>query len=309
MITNIFEKTRPLNYLIITIVLLLCFLLYFFYNDLLNEGWSSIGYATLYFLITISSLALVNFVTLKNTLTKNNNYSLLLFLVFILFFPKVFQNGALLIANFFLLLALRRLVSLRTMKEPKEKLFDASFWILIATLFHFWSIVYIGLVFVSILLHVSRDYKNWLIPFIALFAVTILFVAINLWADFKFSQHLLSQSYLSFDFTYFETVYQNIALAIFSSIALLFFINNILTLSTRPLNLQTSYKKILFSFILGVAIYILSAEKNNSCLLFCFAPLAVMGGNFFEGLQNKLLREIVLDIIIAFGIFFFIMSL
>jgi energy-coupling factor transporter transmembrane protein EcfT len=226
-----------------------------------------------------------------------------------LFFPKVFQNGEVLIANFFLLLALRRLVSLRTMKEPKEKLFDASFWILIATLFHFWSIVYIGLVFVSILLHVSRDYKNWLIPFIALFAVSILFVAINLLADFKFSQHLLSQSYLSLDFTYFETVYQNIALAIFASIALLFFLNNILTLSTRPLNLQTSYKKILFSFILGVAIYILSAEKNNSCLLFCFAPLAIMGGNFLEGLQNKILKEIVLDAIIALGIFFFIMSL
>src|SRR5690606_22800692 len=192
----------------------------------------------LYFLVSISSLALINFITLKNTLTKNNNYTVLLFFVFILFFPKIFQNGEVLLSNFFLLLSLRRLVSLKSMKEPKEKLFDASFWIFIAALFHFWNIVYILLVFVSIVLHVSRDYKNWLIPFIALFSVSVLFFAVNLFLDNELTEYLSRQSYLSFDFTYFETFYQNIALALFSPIALLFFINLILTLSTKALNLQ-----------------------------------------------------------------------
>ena len=195
------------------------------------------------------------------------------------------------------------------MKEPKEKLFDASFWIFIAALFHFWSIVYILLVFVSIILHVSRDYKNWLIPFIALFSVSVLFFAVNLFLDNELTEYLSRQSYLSLDFTYFETVYQNIALALFSSIALLFFINLVLTINIKALNLQSSYKKILISFILGVTIYVLSADKNNSCLLFCFAPLAIMGGNFLEGFQNKLLREIILDVIIVLGFFFFVMSL
>lgn len=309
MITNIFEKTRPLNYLILAIALLICFCLYFYSNELLNNGLKSVGFGILYFLISISSLALINFITLKNNLTKNNNFTVLIFFVFILFFPKIFQNGEVLIANFFLLLALRRLVSLKSMKEPKEKLFDASFWIFIAALFHFWSIVYILLVFVSIILHVSRDYKNWLIPFIALFSVSVLFFAVNLFLDNELTEYLSRQSYLSLDFTYFETVYQNIALALFSSIALLFFINLVLTINIKALNLQSSYKKILISFILGVTIYVLSADKNNSCLLFCFAPLAIMGGNFLEGFQNKLLREIILDVIIVLGFFFFVMSL
>lgn len=309
MITNIFEKTRPLNYLILAIALLICFCFYFYSNELLNNGLKSVGFGILYFLISISSLALINFITLKNNLTKNNNFTVLIFFVFILFFPKIFQNGEVLIANFFLLLALRRLVSLKSMKEPKEKLFDASFWIFIAALFHFWSIVYILLVFVSIILHVSRDYKNWLIPFIALFSVSVLFFAVNLFLDNELTEYLSRQSYLSLDFTYFETVYQNIALALFSSIALLFFINLVLTINIKALNLQSSYKKILISFILGVTIYVLSADKNNSCLLFCFAPLAIMGGNFLEGFQNKLLREIILDVIIVLGFFFFVMSL
>lgn len=309
MITNIFEKTRPLNYLLLTIVLTVSFCLYFFFNGLLEEGWTSAGYATLYFFITVSSLVLVNFITLKNTLTKNNNFSALLFLVFLLFFPKCFQNGEVLIANFFLLLALRRLISLKSLKEPKEKLFDASFWIFIAALFHFWSIIYIVLVFVSIILHVSRDYKNWVIPFIALFSVSVLFFALNLMLGFNLSNHLLEQSYLSLDFTYFESTYQNLAMALFTSIALLFFINMIVTVNSKPLNLQSSYKKVLFSFVLGIAIYVLSADKDNSCLIFSFAPLAIMGGNFIEGLQNKMVKEITLDLIIFLGVFFFIMSL
>lgn len=309
MITNIFEKTRPLNYLILAIATLVCFSLYFYFNGLLNNGWASVGYGVLYFFISIFSLALINFVTLKNTLTKNNNFSVLLFFVFMLFFPKIFRNEEILLSNFFLLLAFRRLMSLNSMKETKEKLFDASFWIFIAALFHFWSIVYIALVFVSIILHVSRDYKNWLIPFVALFSVTILFFAVNLFLDNIFTEYLFSQSYISFDFTYFETIYQNIALAIFASIALLFFVNMILSLSAKALNMQSSYKKVLFSFLLGVAIYILSADKDNSCLMFCFAPLVIMGGNFIENLQNKLLKEIILDGIIALGIFFFLMSL
>lgn len=309
MITNIFEKTRPLNYLLLAIVLTVSFCLYFFFNGLLENGWTSIGFGLLYFFMAISSLFLVNFITLKNTLTKNNNFSALLFLIFLLFFPKSFQNGEVLISNFFLLLALRRLISLKSLKEPKEKLFDASFWIFVAALFHFWSIIYILLVFISIILHVSRDYKNWVIPFIALFSVSVLFFALNLMLGFSLSNHLLEQSYLSLDFTYFENTYQNLAMALFASIALLFFVNMILTISSKALNLQSSYKKVLFSFVLGIAIYVLSADKDNSCLIFSFAPLAIMGGNFIEGLQNKVVKEVILDLIIILGVFFFVMSL
>jgi hypothetical protein len=46
------------------------------------------------------------------------------------------------------LLALRRLISLQSMKASKEKIFDASLWVFIASLFHFWSILFIVLIFI-----------------------------------------------------------------------------------------------------------------------------------------------------------------
>ena len=309
MITNIFDKTRPLNYLILGIMLFSSFITYFIYNNLFANEWTSVGYAIAYFFILVSSLALVNFITLKNLLTKNDNYAALLFIVFLLFFPKTFQNGAVLISNFFILLALRRLISLRSMKQTKEKIFDASLWIFVAALFHFWSILFLLLVFISIILHVSRDYKNWLIPFIAFFTVLTIFVAVSLYFEKAPLNYFLDKVDYSFNFTYFESVYQNVALAIFSSLILLFFVNIVLTINAKPLNLQSSYKKVVFAFIIGLTIYIFTSDKDNSYLLYSLMPTAVMGANFIEGIKGKIVKEIVIVTLIVFGLFFFFMTL
>ena len=77
----------------------------------------------------------------------------------------------------------------------------------------------------------------------------------------------------------------------------------------KALNMQSSHKTILFSFILGVGIYVLSANKNNGCLAFCFAPLAIIGANFIEKIENNLVKEIVVYSLLGLGIFFFIMQL
>ncbi|NJM79285.1 MAG: hypothetical protein HC854_06070 [Flavobacterium sp.] len=305
MIASIFNKTRPFNYVIVGLLLLLTFVPYFFVHTV-YEGWQVVFKGIFCFFIIAASCLLVNFISLKNTLTKNNNYAILLFFTFLLFFPSIFKNTNILISNFLLLLSLRRLLSLKSMTQTKEKIFDASFWIFLSALFHFWSILYIGLVFISIALHVSRDYKNWIIPIIALISVTILFFVFNSMNNNEPLEILLNKTYISFDFTYFENIYQNIALAVFSSIAVLFFVNMITTLNTKLLSMNISFKKVIFSFILGIGIYILSANKNNSCLIFSLAPLSIMGANFIEGLDNNLIKEITVYVICLLGLFFFI---
>ena len=208
-----------------------------------------------------------------------------------------------------MLLALRRLISLKSLIATKEKIFDASFWIFLAALFHFWSIFYIVLVFIAVILHVSKDYRNWIIPFIALFAVTILFFLANSLLDNSLLSTLMSKTYVSFDFYYFDNIYQRIALAVFTSISLFAFVLHVFDIPNKALNLQSSHKTILFSFILGVGIYVLSANKNNGSLAFCFAPLAIIGANFIEKIENNWIKEIVVYSLVAFGLFFFVMQL
>ena len=309
MLASVFSKTRPFNYLVIGILSLVFFILKTISTASADATWVYYAEELGLFLLVLGSVFLTNFIALKNGLTKGNNYALLLFFVFLLFFSSMFQNKNIIISNFLLLLALRRLISLKSLLSTKEKIFDASFWILLAALFHFWSIFYIVLVFIAIILHVSKDYRNWIIPFIALLAVTILFFLANSLLDNSLMSTLLSKTYISFDFYYFDNVYQRIALAVFTSISLFAFVLHIFDIPNKALNMQSSHKTILFSFILGVGIYVLSANKNNGSLAFCFAPLAIIGANFIEKIENNWVKEIVVYSLLAFGVFFFIMQL
>jgi hypothetical protein len=309
MLASVFSKTRPFNYLVIGILSLVFFILKTISTASVDATWVYYAEELGLFLLVFGSIFLTNFIALKNGLTKGNNYALLLFFVFLLFFSSVFQNKNIIISNFLLLLALRRLISLKSLLSTKEKIFDASFWILLAALFHFWSIFYIILVFIAVILHVSKDYRNWIIPFIALFAVTILFFLANSILDNTLLSTLLDKTYISFDFYYFDNVYQRIALAVFTSISLFAFVLHVFDIPNKALNMQSSHKTILFSFILGVGIYVLSANKNNGSLAFCFAPLAIIGANFIEKIENNWVKEIVVYSLVAFGVFFFIMQL
>ncbi|WP_320816039.1 DUF6427 family protein [Flavobacterium sp.] len=309
MIASVFSKTRPINYLLIGFFIVISFIAYIISKEKFNLDWLNVINQSLFLGLIIASTVLVNFISLKNDLTKNNTYAAFLFFTFMLFFPSIFENKNILISNFLLLLALRRLISLKSMISTKEKIFDASFWIFLSALFHFWSVFYIILVFISIILDVSRDFKNWLIPFIALFTVIILFFLFNEILDNSLYERLLNKTYIGFNFSYFENVYQNLALAIFTSISLLLFVSFITGINKKMLNMQTSYKKILFSFVLGVGIYILSANKNNGYLAFSLAPLAIIGANFLEDLKTNWVKETTLYIFFFLGVFFFITQL
>lgn len=306
MIASLFNKSRPINYVLISLLLIVFYFLYLTKDFSWTEYYFTIVQKTGLLLVLIASLFLVRFITKRNGLSKDNSYAAFLFFIFLILFPTTLVNSNIILANFFLLLALRRLISMQSLVTPKEKIFDASFWIFVASLFHFWCILFLILVFISIVFHVSRDYRNWLIPFIAFFAVLVLFILAVLLIDRNLLGSVADKIQISFDFTYFENTFQNIALAFFSSVAVLFFATQVLALQNRPLNMQSSYKKILFTFLLGVAVYVLSASKNNSFLMVTFFPLSVLGTNFLEGLDNKWVKESVLGglVLISLIIFF-----
>jgi hypothetical protein len=305
MLASVFNKSRPVNYILIGAILVLSYFLYLSKDTAWTNNYLLILQKTGLLLLLAGALFLTNFITRRNTLSKANTYAMFLFMIFLILLPTTLVNINVIISNFFLLLALRRLISLQSLITPKEKIFDASFWIFAATIFHFWCIIHIVLVFISIVFHVSRDYRNWLIPFIAFFAVAVLYLMIGLIMGEGFFETISENINISFNFTYFENIYQNIALAVYSSIVVLFAFPYIFSITSKPLNLQSSHKKIIYSFLIGVAIYVLSAHKNNSFLAFTFAPMAIMGANYFESQENKWVREIALSLIAVIALVLF----
>jgi hypothetical protein len=309
MITSVFRKSTPLNFSLVVILMLVFFSIYQFQDLSWTNSLLLILKKGMLFCVLLASVFITNFVVKKNGLSKDSSYTVFFYLLFLLFFPSVLDNLNLILSNFFILLALRRLISLQSLKASKEKIFDASLWIFLAALFHFWSIIFIMLVFISIIFHVSRDYRNWILPFIAFFIVVILFMIYATVFDLDVFTHIVQSVQINSNIDYFTNNYQNGALSIYATIALFFLVSIFATFSNRPQLLHTSFKKIISSFFIGVLIFLISANKSNDLLLFTFAPLAVLATSHIEIPQEKLNQELVLYVLTACSLFAFFSQL
>jgi hypothetical protein len=309
MIASVFKKSTPLNYALIVFLVLFFFFIY----QIQDTSWMSSGVLLLKkgftFLVVLASIFLTSFIGKRNGLTKDSGYTAVFFFLLLLFFPSILNNLNILLANFFILLALRRLISLQSMKASKEKIFDASLWIILASLFHFWCILFLILVFISIIFHVSRDYTNWVLPFIAFFTVAIFFTFFTSIFGINTVVYLQKSTQISLAIDYFTNSTQNLALSIYVSVALFFVFSMFITLSHRPSILQTSYKKIVASFFIGVMVFLLSANKSSDLLLLTTAPLAILASAHIEYSQTKFKQEMVFTAVLLSSLFLFVSQL
>lgn len=309
MITSVFKKSTLLNFSLVVFLILFFDFIY----QIQDLAWSNSAVLILkksvIGVVILFSGLITNFVSKRNSISKDSGYSILFFLLLLLFFPTLYDNINLVFANFFILLALRRLISLQSQKASKEKIFDASLWIFIASLFHFWCIIFLVLVFISIISHVSGDYRNWLLPFIAFFAIAIIFAMYSLAFNTDAISYITNGIATNFSIDYFTNNYQNAALSIYATVALFFVISMVMTLSSRPLLLHASFKKILFAFFIAVIIYVISDNKSNDLLVFTIAPLAMMATAHIEMPQQKLNQELALGVLILCSLFAFFSQL
>lgn len=309
MLTSLFRKSTPLNYAILIIAVGVFFFLYQFANVASSGGIAGFAKELGLLIVIYGSFFMANFIVQKNNISKGSAYVLVFFLLFLLFFPSLLHNPSMILSNFFIILALRRLISLHSLKASKEKIFDASLWIFVAALFHFWAILYIVLVFISIIFHVSRDYRNWVLPFIAFFTSAAAFLLYAFVFDETLIADLIAKTQTNFAIDYFTDSKQNIALSIYTAVAIYFVGSMLLSLSNRPLQLQSSYKKIVASFFIGVVIFVISPVKSNDILIFTIAPLSFMAGAQVEFGHEKLKEEITLAIVIACAMYLFFSQL
>ena len=309
MITSLFRKSTPLNYAIVLLAVVFFFFLYQIQHVTSANStwhmamkWSLLG-------IIFASLFIVNFIVKKNGLSKDSTYTVLFYMIFMLFFPTVLDNIPLILSNFCILLSMRRVVSLHSLKAPKEKIFDAALWVFVASLFHFWSILFIILVFISILFHAARDYRNWFLPFIAFFTVAIIFVLSAILFNKAWIDNLWNGSLIDLRINYFTSNYQNLALSLYATIGLFFIVSLLLSLSNRPLILHSSYKKIISAFLIGILVFVLSPGKSNDLAVFTFAPLAMMATSHIEMAAVKWQKEVILFSALLCGFFAFFSQL
>ena len=309
MITTIFKKSSPINYTLVGVLMFLFFSLSQFTSN--TSGFSAylILPKTLVLVLLIATIVVTNFITKRNGLSKDSTYTVLFSFLFMVFFPDLFNNPNLVFANFLIILALRRLISLQSMHTPKQKIFDASLFVFLASLFYCWSILFIVLVFAAIIMHVSRDYRNWVLPFIAFLASVIVFMFFTLLVDKNLATIFLSKIDINLQIDYFSSIYQNVSFSLFITIALFFITTLLISLSDKPLVQNSSFKKLIIWFFLALTIFFIAPNKSNNVLVFTFAPLAIIATSFIETIQIKWQQELTLALVIICSFFGFFSQL
>jgi hypothetical protein len=265
MITSIFSKSKPINYIIVMVVLVIAFALHFFY-EVKDDNYTIISFIALS--IGLFYVFITDFVISKNDLTKRNSYGIMLLALFFVIFPEVFGNINIMVANLLVLFALRRLFSLHTKRDLTKKFFDAVFWIAVSALFYTWAVLYLFVVFIALGYYWQNEGKYIAVSLFGVVTVFILLVLYNI----VFKDQYLSQT--NFDFSYgfdfldynslSEIIKFTVVLALYLW-SLIFYLKNT---SEKNKTLKPIHTLIILASFIAIIIAVLAPVKNGNEIVF-----------------------------------------
>ncbi|MCB0461632.1 MAG: DUF6427 family protein [Flavobacteriaceae bacterium] len=292
MITRFFSTSKPIHLVLVSFFVLALFLV-------VRSGYYSNGINAFQILkelllygVTLLSIFVLSFFVNKNNLTKQNSFKILFFSLFLACIPETIQHGNIIISNVFILFAIRRIISLRSNLYIKKKLFDAAFWITLASLFYFWSILFLILVFAALIFFSIGQVNNWIIPFTGIITVILMVISYYIVTENSFGDIYMYIDGVSFDFSNYNKLSLIISLTIILSLGLwaLFFYIKKLQDKTRAY--RPSFILILIALVIGIVIVVMSPNKNGSEFIFMFAPLAIIMTNYVESIKETWFAEV-----------------
>ena len=303
MLTNFFSNSKPFHFILISLLLFVGYTFYNFQFSSFENDFIRLIQLTFKFGLYIISMLIFSFIIKKNNLTQINSYALFIFICLLLLTPNVFQNSKPILSTVFILLALRRILSFNSKKNVQKKILDASLWIGIATLFYFWSILFLLVLYAALIQLASKNFKLFLIPIIGIFVVFIICTIYFLYLDNNMYWYKDYKNFTSFDFSSFKLLKNFFSLFVIFSMTVISLVFKFLNFTKTPLRKKSKYWIIIFTLITGIIIVILTGQKNGVELIFTIVPISILFSNFIEALQRKWVSEMMLWVILVAPIF------
>lgn len=294
MISRIFGKTKPINFIIVV------GFVFFFYlivqNYLFEQSFLSDNFFQNILVISslILSVFIIDFIVKKNKLTGANSYAILFFAILLIIFPESLGDDNALFCSFFLLLATRRLLSIKSLKNIRLKIFDASLWILISSIFYDWSLLYLVLVMVAIYVYEAKNIKNWLAILSAAICFAMILFSVVLLLD---KIDFLAQHYdfdINIDAIYPSHWTSSLKILLFIFINFVLSVWTLLKLSNAGLGKIITVRLIMLSFLIGLVVSLLTISYDINAIMITFFPSIILLTNYVESIRKENFRELVL---------------
>jgi len=253
-----------------------------------------------FILVIIESLLLNYTLTSNNIIPRNNFLAALIYSCLMSYSPELLTIYPVLIANLFIILATKTMLELYNKDDPFPEIFNAGLMISLATLFYFPSIIFVFLIWASLLIFRIITVR---VIFISItgFIIPFVFVAFYyFWIDqssvfvnkFMHEYTQISSIRLSSNYLYYAFGTLIIFLTIISFI-------RISSLTTERIISVRKRLLIALYFIVFAAITYLYAGQNieiHSTLL--FVPLTILVTYYFDSLRNRFWPEFFFTLLI-----------
>lgn len=293
MISSFFTKTKPINYLVLLISLLVFYLASFFFIEIQLEN--SLLFIAFFIALLLQVVGVQEIVRTRKT-TNATSFAMLFFVLLCMAIPKIMNYKEVVLCNLFLMLSLNRLLALKTLKEVKQKIFDATLWICVASIFDPWALLFLIIVFLAVYIYGTKEFKNWLVPFMAIIIFLLLITSFLILTDniifLKEHYALKIPSDFSANFIAYFSAKPFIYITAIAGVILAVFIKQ----GYQGVGRLVHLRLLLAYFLVSTLLFLFrTAEVNNyTLLLYTFFPAAIFATNFLETFKRKRLKEVVL---------------
>ena len=305
MISSVFGKTKPINYVL---VLSFLFFLYWFVNAVRFGQPIDVDTLPGHLLqatCLLFSVLIINFVVQRNQLTRTHSYSLYIYSLFFLVFPAILLDGDAIYASFFLLLAMRRLISLKSLRNSKPKIFDGALWIVTASLFIDWALLFLVLVWLFVYFYEPENLRNWLIPLAAVIVVGII--------SWSFTVAIGNPEYLTEHYTfrleaflsYWKDWGNSLKLGLFLLLVFLSGLVAFLKLGKSGHGKIISMRLIALALVIAFAVVLVLGNERGGAVILLFFPAAVFISKYIETIKRQGIKEAVLTGLLLLSVLMF----
>jgi len=291
MISNIFGKRKPVNYILIATYLFLYVMAgRYFLSDTALSLPAIASTAWIFTLLMVTAFG-TDLLDSRHSLSGKNAYVMFLFATSLGLFPKMLTSENIVIAHIFILMAINRLFGLSNETNTKQKIFDAALWTTVAALFYSWAVLYFTVVYMAIVLYTPKKYKNWSIPLIAVMAMLILRYTYFLWLEndsgiLDVFQFTIQWEYLTYSPSNYFLPF--VFLAVMGFIAT--FTYGIRAVKKRAMQ-QSKGFLIITSLLIGTSMVLFFGDEHKTSLLFIMFPVSVLFANYLNRIKKKWIKE------------------
>jgi hypothetical protein len=262
-------------------------------------------YQTFVLGVLLFSFFVVNFIVKRIKVTNINSFGILFYAMLFLIFPEVLADNDAIFCSLFLLFASRRLLSLRSQRNVKLKIFDATLWVVVASFFYDWALLYLILVYVAIAFYGSQNIRNWLVPLTGAFTGFIILATILALTN---NMVYLSDHY-NFDFTFntafFSRIGNSTTYIVYFLIAVLAGMITFIKLGITGLGRVVTLRLLAISFVLGMILVVLKSTSQVAPVILTFFPAVIFINTYIESIRKDKIREIaiILCVLLPFIVF------